>query len=47
MNADGKNVKALTATPNLIEMNPCISPDGNKIVFTSFTNGQIYVADLK
>lgn len=47
MNADGNNVKALTATSNRIEMNPCISPDGNKIVFTSFTDGQIYVADLK
>ena len=47
MNADGSNVKALTATSNRIEMNPCISPDGNKIVFTSFTDGQIYVADFK
>jgi Tol biopolymer transport system component len=47
MNADGNNVKALTATSNRIEMNPCISPDGSKIVFTSFTDGQIYVADLK
>ena len=47
MNADGSNIKALTATSNRIEMNPCISPDGNKIVFTSFTDGQIYVADFK
>ena len=47
MNADGNNVKALTATSNRIEMNPCISPDGSKIVFTSFTDGQIYIADLK
>ena len=47
MSVDGNNVKALTATPNRIEMNPCISPDGNKIVFTSFTDGQIYIADLK
>ncbi len=47
MSVDGKNVKALTATSDRIEMNPCISPDGNKIVFTSFTDGQIYVADFK
>lgn len=47
MNADGNNVKALTATSDRIEMNPCISPDGNKIAFVSHTDGQIYVADLK
>ncbi len=47
MNIDGKNVKALTTTANLIEMNPCISPDGSKVVFTSFTDGQIYIADFK
>ena len=40
-------VKQLTSTSNMIEMNPCVSPDGSKVVFQSFTDGQIYVADLK
>lgn len=39
--------KQITATRNMIEMNPSVSPDGSKIVFQSFTDGQIYVADLK
>lgn len=43
---DGSSVKQITSS-NLIEMQPQISPDGNKIVFTSFTDGQIYVADFK
>ncbi|MGM9842919.1 MAG: hypothetical protein ACI30S_01705 [Muribaculaceae bacterium] len=40
-------IKQLTSTSNMIEMNPCVSPDGSKVVFQSFTDGQIYVADLK
>lgn len=40
-------VSQLTTTSNMIEMNPCVSPDGTKVVFSSFTDGQIYVADLK
>lgn len=47
MNINGSNLKALTATPNLIEMNANISPDGSKVIFTSFTDGQIYIADFK
>lgn len=47
MNIDGTNLKALTSTSNLIEMNANVSPDGNKVIFTSFTDGQIYIADLK
>lgn len=39
--------KALTQTSGLIEMFPSVSPDGKKIVFTSNTDGQIYIADLK
>lgn len=46
-NADGSGIKQITATPNLIEMQPCISPDGTKVVFMSFTDGQIYIADIK
>ena len=47
MNIDGSSLKAMTSTNNLIEMNANISPDGSKIIFTSFTDGQIYIADLK
>ena len=42
---DGASIKQITSS-NLIEMQPQISPDGNKIVFTSFSDGQIYVADF-
>lgn len=47
MNLNDKSIKKLTATSNLIEMNACVSPDGNKVIFTSFTDGQIYIADFK
>lgn len=47
VNALNGAVKQLTATPNRIEMNPKCSPDGSKVVYSSFLDGQIYVADLK
>ena len=47
INIDGSGKKALTATSDRIEMCPSISPDGKKIVFCSFSDGQIYSADLK
>ena len=47
MNVNDKSIKKLTATSHLIEMNACVSPDGNKVIFTSFTDGQIYIADFK
>lgn len=47
INADGTSLKQLTSTTDKIEMNPCVSPDGTKVVFTSFTDGQVYIADLK
>ena len=47
INVNGSGLKALTATSDKMEMCPCVSPDGNKVVFTSFTDGQIYTADLK
>lgn len=37
----------LTRTPGRIEMNPCVSPDGKKITFTSFDDGQVYIADFE
>lgn len=46
-NIDGTAEKALTATNNLIEMFPSVSPDGTKVAFCSSTDGQIYIADLK
>ena len=44
---NGVNKKALTKTSDKMEMCPAISPDGSKIVFTSFSDGQVYSADLK
>ena len=44
---NGNAEKALTATKNLIEMFPTVSPDGSKIAFSSASDGQIYVADFK
>ncbi len=46
-NIDGSNIKQLTATSNNIEMQPQVSPDGKKIVFCSYNDGQIYIADFK
>lgn len=47
INIDGSSKKALTNTPDVMEMCPSISPDGSKIVFTSFSDGQVYSADFK
>ena len=47
INIDGSRRKALTTTANRMEMCPSVSADGNKIVFTSFNDGQVYVADFK
>ena len=42
-----KSSVAITKTPGRIEMCPTVSADGNKIAFVSFTDGQVYIADLK
>jgi len=47
INVDGTNHKQLTKTGNRIEMNASVSPDGTKVAFVSFSDGQVYVADLK
>lgn len=39
--------KMITSTNNRIEMNPCVSPDGTKLVFTDFMTGQLYTAELR
>ncbi len=44
---NGGNIKKITATDSMIERQPQISPDGTKIIFASYTDGQIYVADFK
>lgn len=46
-NVSGAEPVALTNTSRAIEMNASVSPDGKKIVFTDFNDGQVYVADLK
>ncbi len=46
-NIDGSNIKQLTATAKNIEMQPQVSPDGKKIAFYSYNDGQIYIADFK
>ena len=40
MNADGSNQTRLTNNPS---SEPCFSPDGNKIAFASWSDGEIYV----
>lgn len=47
LNIGTKAEKKLTNTSGRIEMNPSISADGKKLVFTDHTDGQVYVADLK
>lgn len=47
LSIDSGKIVQLTSTADKIEMNPCVSPDGTKIVFTSFVDGQVYIADLK
>lgn len=47
VNLDSKAEKALTKTSNRIEMNPAVSADGNRIVFTDFNDGQVYIAEIK
>lgn len=47
VNVNNSRTTALTATDNLIEMQPCVSPDGTRVAFVSFTDGQIYVGELK
>ena len=44
---NGTTPVALTNTSRSIEMNASVSPDGKKIVYTDYNDGQVYVADLK
>lgn len=47
INADGSQKKNLTNTPDKIEMNPCFSPDGKKIVFDDYNDGSIYIMNIQ
>lgn len=46
INIDGTNKRNITNTDDVIELNPSISPDGNKIVFESYIDGTIYLMNL-
>lgn len=46
-NINGAEPVALTNTSRNIEMNASVSPDGKKIIFTDYNDGQVYIADLK
>lgn len=47
ININGSGMKALTNTKDKIELCPSISPDGSKIAYVSFSDGQVYIADFK
>ena len=46
LNLDG-SAKALTNSADRIELDPSVSPDGKRIVFSDYKSGQIYTADIK
>ena len=43
--SDGDEIYNLTSTPDIIELNPSISPDGTQIIYE--VDGQIIVADIE
>jgi len=47
INPDGTEKVNLTNTKDLIEMNPCFSPDGKSIVYDVFDDGSIYLMNLE
>ncbi len=44
---NGSSIKAITSTSSTIEMYPCASADGSKLLFVNWKDGQIYSADLR
>ena len=47
INANGTEKVNLTNTNDLIEMNPCFSPDDKMIVFDVFNDGSIYLMNIE
>lgn len=47
INIDGTEKRNLTNTNNLIEMNPCFSPDGKSIAFDVLNDGSIYIMNIE
>ena len=47
INANGTEKMNITNTNDLIEMNPCFSPDGKMIVFDVFNDGSIYLMNIE
>ena len=46
INADGTLKINLTNTNDIIEMNPCIAPDGKTVVFDDYNDGSIYLMNI-
>ena len=49
MDENGNNVQNITNSPGIIETQPCISPDGTKIVFQQTTTQEeenLYIMDI-
>lgn len=47
INVDNAHAKRLTTTSSMIEVNPSVSADGQRVLFTNDVDGQVYIADLK
>jgi Tol biopolymer transport system component len=47
INADATEKRNLTNTNNLIEMNPCFSPNGKTIAFDVLDDGSIYIMNIE
>ena len=46
INADGTQKKNITNTDDIMEMNPCFSPDGKSVVFDAYNEGSIYLMNI-
>jgi len=47
INADGTQKRNLTNTTDMIEMNPCLAPNGKSIVFDIVNDGSIYLMNIE
>ena len=47
INADGTQKINLTNTEDIMEMNPCFSPDGKSVVFDAYSDGSIYLMNIE